>query len=58
MSTLRFLREAAMLLAVISGAAIGFIATRHMEPTVNMVCSFLGMASFGALADFCIRGGK
>lgn len=58
MSTTRFLREVIILLVTVGGTVIGFTATRHMEPTVNIVCAFLGMALFGAFADICIRGGK
>ena len=58
MSPLRFFREAIMLLATVGGATIGFVATVHMEPVVNMTCAFLGMAVFGAFTDYCIRGGK
>lgn len=58
MSPLRFFRELTMLLATVGGAAIGYTATLHMEPTVHLVCTFLGMSLGGAFADFCIRGGK
>lgn len=58
MSPIRFFREAIMLLATAGGAWIGFAATTHMEPAVNMTCAFLGMAVFGAFTDICIRGGK
>jgi hypothetical protein len=58
MSPIRFFREAVMLLATVGGAAIGFAATTHLEPVVNMSCAFLGMALFGAFTDICIRGGK
>jgi hypothetical protein len=47
-----------MLLFVVSGAAIGFVASTHMSDEMNMTCAFAGMALFGAFADFCIRGGK
>jgi hypothetical protein len=58
MSPRRFVREAVMLLAVVGGAAIGFAASTHMSDEMNMTCAFVGMASLGAFADFCIRGGK
>ena len=58
MSPLRFFREIVMFLATVGGAAIGFTATAHMEPVVNMTCAFVGMALFGAFADICVRGGK
>lgn len=58
MSPLRLAREAVMLLAIVSGAAIGFAASTHMSDEMNLTCAFAGMAAFGAFADFCIRGGK
>lgn len=58
MSWLRFFREAMMLLATAGGAIIGFTATTHMDPAVNVVAAFVGMGLFGAFADICIRGGK
>ena len=58
MSPLRFFREAVMLLAAAGGAAIGYAATVHMEPSVNIICAFLGMSVFSAFTDICIRGGK
>lgn len=58
MSPLRFVREVVMLLAIVGGAAIGFAASVHMSDEMNLTCAFAGMATFGAFADFCIRGGK
>lgn len=58
MSPHRFIRELIVFSVAASGALIGFVATAQMEPTVNMTCSFLGMAALGAFADFCVRGGK
>lgn len=58
MSPIRLIREATMLLATVSGAVIGFVATLDREPAINMSCAFFGMAVFGAFADFCMRGGK
>lgn len=58
MSPHRFIREMIILAFTATGALIGFIATVQMEPVVNSTCSFLGMAVFGAFADFCLRGGK
>ena len=58
MSPIRLLREAIMFLAVVGGAGIGFAASSHMSPEMNMTCAFVGMAVFGGFTDFCIRGGK
>lgn len=58
MSPLRFFRELAMLLATVGGTVLGYVATIHMEPVVNMSCAFLGMAVCGAFADICLRGGE
>jgi hypothetical protein len=58
MSPLRFFREGSIFLAAVVGTAIGYTATLQMEPTVNVVCAFLGMSIGGAFADFCLRGGK
>lgn len=58
MSWLRFFREAIMLIATVGGAVIGYSASVHLEPAVNMTCAFLGMALLGAFVDICIRGGK
>jgi predicted exporter len=58
MSPLRFFREMALFLATAGGAVIGYAATAHMEPTVNLTGAFLGMSLIGMFADFCIRGGK
>lgn len=58
MSPLRFFREAVIFLAAVGGTAIGYAASVHMEPAVNMTCAFVGMSLGGAFADICLRGGN
>lgn len=58
MSTLRLIREVMMFVAVVGGTAIGYAASHGFNQTTQVVCSFAGMALFGAFADFCMRGGK
>ena len=58
MSSPRLFRELAIMLATFGGAVVGYAAGTGMEPAAHMSCAFVGMALFGAFADFCIRGGK
>jgi hypothetical protein len=58
MSTLRLLREVAMFVAVVGGAALGYAAGQSFESGGQLVCAFVGMGAFGAFADICLRGGK
>jgi hypothetical protein len=58
MSALRILRELTMLVAVVGGAALGYMAGQNFDSATHIVCSFAGMAICGAFADFCMRGEK
>jgi hypothetical protein len=56
MSPRRFALELSVFLCAAIGAAIGYRAGHNMEPTVQMILAFLGMAVGGAFTDYCLRG--
>ena len=56
MSTRRFFRELVMFIGVVGGAVIGYCAGQPYEPSIQLVCAFLGMALGGAFTEVCIRG--
>jgi hypothetical protein len=52
---LRFWREVGLLVCVCLGAGLGYMAGRDLNSEWQLVCSFGGMAVFGAFADLCMN---
>lgn len=50
----RLIRELFVLGCSSGGAAIGYGAGSGLEPAVQLVTAFLGMALLGAFAEFCL----
>ena len=58
MSPRRFLGEILVMLGVIVGTVIGYLAGEAYNAYWQMCFAFLGMALGGAFTDICLRGGK
>lgn len=58
MSPRRFLHEMLIMSGVVGGTCIGYSAGMRLEPTVQTILAFLGMALGGAFVDLCLRGGR
>lgn len=59
MSPRRIIGECALVVGVLGGTIVGFLAGSHfIEPQTQLVFAFIGMALGGAFVDICLRGGQ